>query len=141
MKNELLKEPILIWPKLDQSVLVQTDASNSGIGAILLQERDGINHPVMYASRKLLPRETRYSTIERELLRIIWGIQKFQIYLYGKSFFLQTDHQPLTYLKTAQPDNHCLLKWALISENFNFTIIYVKGSENVIADYLRRSDC
>ena len=59
--------------------LVQTDASNTGIGAVLLQTRGGINHPVMYAIRKLLSRDTRYSAIKRELLGIVWGIQKLQI--------------------------------------------------------------
>jgi hypothetical protein len=140
LKDELLKEPILIWPNMEDDFLVQTDASMTGIGAVLLQKRDGVNHPVMYASRKLLPRETRYSTIERELLGIVWGIQKFQIYLYGKRFFLETDHQALTFLKTAHPDNHRLLRWGLILENYDFTIKYVKGSDNVVADYLSRSE-
>ena len=94
----------------------------------------------MYASRKLLSRETRYSTIERKLLGIIWGIQKFQIYLYGKQFFLETDHEQLTYLRTAQPDNHRLLRWGLILDNYDFTVKYVKGKDNVIADFLSRSE-
>jgi hypothetical protein len=140
LKKELLKGPILIWPNMEQDFIVQTDASGTGIGAVLLQEREGVNHPVMYASRKLLPRETRYSTIERELLGIIWGIQKFQIYLYGRKFQLETDHAPLTYLTTAQPSNGRLLRWGILLSNFSYSIKYVKGSDNVIADYLSRSD-
>ena len=58
--------------------ILQTDASSDGIGAILLQEEEQVKHPVAFASKKLLPRERNYSTIEREALAIVWGIQKFQ---------------------------------------------------------------
>ena len=73
----------------------QTDASNTGIGAILLQEESGIKHPAAFASKKLLTRESHYSTIEKECLAIVWAIQKFQNFLCGKEFILETDHQPL----------------------------------------------
>ena len=138
LKQKLAEGPILIWPDLNKDFFVQSDASGLGLGAVLLQEVDGLKHPVCYASRKLLPRETRYSTIERELLAIVWGIQKFQLYLYGKRFFLETDHQPLTYLYTSQPQNHRLLRWALILQQYDVTVLSIKGSDNHLADFLSR---
>ena len=82
-------------PDFEKQFILRTDAYNSGIGAILLQEESGVKHPVAFASRKLLTRESHYSTIEKECLAIVWAIQKFQNFLYGKEFILETDHQPL----------------------------------------------
>jgi hypothetical protein len=138
LKARLNSEPILKWPNVNEDFYLQTDASGVGIGAVLLQEREGSKHPVLYASRKLLPCEQRYSTIERELLAIVWAIQKFSLYLYGKKFFLETDHEPLVYLRTNQPKNHRLLRWSLILQQYDFTIQSVKGTDNVIADCLSR---
>jgi len=100
-------------PNFEQEFVLQTDASNDAIGAILLREELGIKHPIAFASRKLLPREIHYSTIEKECLAIIWTIQKFQNFLYGKSFILETDHEPLLYLYEAQYKNGRLMRWAL----------------------------
>jgi len=69
--------------------VLQTNASNDGIGAILLLEELGVKHPVAFASTKLLPPEVHYPTIEKECLAIVWAIQKFQNFLYGKSCILK----------------------------------------------------
>jgi len=82
-----MSEPIFIWPNINDDFVVSTDASATGIGAVFTQEKEGVQHPVMYASMNLLDRVTLYSTIERELLAIVWGIQKFQNYLWGIFFF------------------------------------------------------
>ena len=67
-----------------------------------MQEHQGVNHPVAFCSRKFLPREKRYSVIERECLALVWAVQKFQKYLYGVEFILETDHQPLVFLDSAK---------------------------------------
>jgi hypothetical protein len=126
-------------PDLSEPFVLQTDASNQGLGAILLQEVEGVKHPIMFASRKLLPREQNYSTIERECLAIVWGIQKFQVYLYGRQFVLETDHQPLQYLHRTKFENGRLMRWALALQPYRFVIHAIKGSENVGADYLSRN--
>jgi len=114
LKDCLATDPILVWPDMSADFHLQTDASGISVGAVLLQFVNGVKHRVLYASRKLLDRETRYSTIERELLAMVWAVQKFQLYLYRRPFWLETDHQPLVYLNTSQPSNHRLLRWTLI---------------------------
>ena len=138
LKKKLEKEPILHLPDLTLPFILRTDASDVGIGAILLQERDGKKFPIAYASRKLLPREQRYSVMERECLAIIWGTQKFEAYLFGKHFQLETDHQPLKCIAKSKVANARILRWALALQPYRFTITAIKSSENVGADYLSR---
>jgi len=76
LKLAITHPPILRLPNVKESFVLQTDASNEGLGAVLLQEEEGFKHPIAYVSRKLLQREKNYSTIERECLAIVFGIQK-----------------------------------------------------------------
>lgn len=131
--------PILMLPNVNLPFVVSTDASTTGIGACLMQERRGILHPVKYISRKLLDRETRYSTIERECLAIVWAVKKLSRYLLGSKFQLQCDHKCLSYLKTSNFANPRICRWALALQEFIFDINYIKGTENVAADFLSRS--
>ena len=107
LKTKLTTSPILQLPDCTQSFVLRTDASNTGRGAVLLQERDEEDgkFPVAYASRTFLPRERSYATIEKECLAVVWGIQKFEAYLYGREFVLQTDHQSLIYMQRAKMAN------------------------------------
>jgi hypothetical protein len=138
LKRAISSQPILKLPKVQEQFIIQTDASNRGLGAVLLQEWDGVRHPVAYASRKLLPREMNYPIIERECLSIVWGIQKFHNYLYGQSFILETDHQPLSYLNKTEFQNSRIMRWALALQPYRFSVRYIKGSLNVGADFLSR---
>lgn len=140
IRELLSKGPILKLPDLKQPFVVRTDASGRGIGGVLLQEHDGILHPVSYASRKLLDRETRYSTIERECLAVIWTLGKFQRYLWGKTFSLETDHRPLTYLTSSTYKNARIMRWALTLQEYNFVISSIRGEDNIFADILSRSE-
>jgi len=82
LKRRISEPPILRLPDVSKPFMLQIDASHIGIGAVLLQEDSaGEKRPVAFASRMLQPRESRYSTIERECLAIVWGITKFQEYL------------------------------------------------------------
>ncbi|WP_353817132.1 RNase H-like domain-containing protein, partial [Acinetobacter baumannii] len=108
--------PVLHLPDLTQPFVLRTDASDLGLGAVLLQ-RDPKNaetlFPVAYASRKLRPAETHYATSEKECLGLVWAIQKFQLYLYGTHFTVQVDHQPLSFLAASKSLNSRLMRWAL----------------------------
>lgn len=109
LRKLLSEAPILQIADFSEAFVLRTDASDQGLGAVLLQYKGGVLHPVAYASRKLLPREQAYAAIEKECLAIVWAVRRFNFYLYGKRFMVQTDHQPLRYLKEAQFTN----SWAL----------------------------
>ena len=138
LKQSLIGPPVLKLPELDKLFIIRTDASDTGVGAILLQEVDGEKMPVAYASKKLLDREKNYSVIEKECLGVIWGISKFHRYLFGREFVLETDHQPLVYLNKAKMTNSRLMRWALALQPYRMRIQAIPGRENVGADYLSR---
>ena len=135
----LSSEPILRLPDVSKNFLVRTDASSTGIGAVLLQEKQGILYPISFVSRKLMDREQRYSTIERECLAIVWSIKKLDRYLWGKSFTLETDHKPLTYLSSSTFRNSRIMRWSLCLQEFKFEVRPISGPKNIWADLLSRS--
>ena len=88
----LTNDPILQYPDFIKELNLTTDASNFAIGAILSQGPVGQDRPVAYASRTLNQSEQNYSTIEKELLAIVWATKYFRPYLYGRKFKIFTDH-------------------------------------------------
>ena len=140
LKKLLTSKPILRIPDLDKMFVLRTDASDVGIGAMLLQEAEGRLFPVMYASKKLLDRERKYPTIEKECLAIVWAVKKFANYLYGREFVIQTDHQPLVFLNEAKYVNGRIMRWTLFLQNYRYRLEYIRGRDNVGADYLSRLD-
>ena len=109
-----------------------------GLGAVLLQENDGMKFPVMYASRKLHDSEKRYATTEKECLAIIWAVQKFHRYLYGVKFVLETDHEALAYINHAKLSNSRVMRWAMVLQTYRFVVKVIAGKENIGADLLSR---
>ena len=138
LKRLLVAEPILRLPDMTKPFLLRTDASDAGIGAVLLQQHEGKLFPVAYASKKLLPRERNYSIMEKECLAVVWAVKRFNVYLYGAPLVLQTDHQPLAYLNRAKFTNGRITRWALFLQPYSITIEAIKGSQNVGADYMSR---
>ncbi|XP_063590436.1 uncharacterized protein LOC134767369 [Penaeus indicus] len=134
-----LTKPILKLPDINNPFILRTDASEVGLGAVLLQEDADEKLPVAYASRKLSNTEQKYSVIERECLAVVWATKKFYKFLYGREFYLETDHQPLVYLDTAKSLNGRLMRWALALQEYRMIIRYIRGSENVGADFLSRN--
>lgn len=138
LKESLVKGPILRLPDLEKPFVLRTDASDVGLGAVLLQYHDGTPFPIMYASRKLSPAEQNYAVIEKECLAVVWGVGKFYRYLFGRDFTLETDHQPLAYMSKAKVANSRIMRWALSLQPFRMTIRAIRGCDNVGADYLSR---
>ena len=133
------RNPVLILPNINKPFFIQTDASIVGIGAVLLQLQEDCLRPCLFVSRKLLERETRYSTMEKECLAIVWGITRFKRYVLGQRFTLQTDHNPLKFLKTAAQNNSRIHRWTLTLEQFDFTIEHIPGHQNILADFMSRN--
>jgi len=130
---------VLASPNFNRPFILQTDASNVGIGAILSQTDDaGHDKPLAYFSRKLFPRETRYSTTEKECLAVVDGIRHFSIYLTGTHFTVHTDHKCLQYLDRMKDVNGRLTRWSLLLQPYDFTVIHRAGTGNANADGLSR---
>ena len=91
IKRLLTSEPVLQYFDMTKETHLQVDASKSGLGAVLLQD----NKPVAYASRSLTETETNYPQIDKELLAVVFGCERFHNYLYGRQVYIQTDHKPL----------------------------------------------
>ena len=141
LKAALCSEPVLRNPDFNQPFLLQTDASDRAVGAVLSQhDPRGEEHPIAYFSRKLLPRETRYSTIEKECLAIRLATHVFRVYLLGRKFEIQTDHRALEWLDRLKDNNSRLTRWSLALQPYDYTVIYRSGKENANADALSRID-
>jgi hypothetical protein len=137
-KSLLTSSHILQYPDLTQPFNLTTDASNVAIGAVLSQGPIGKDKPVAFASRTLTKSEENYSTIEKELLAIVWACKYFRPYLFGRKFTLYTDHQPLVYVFNLKDPNSRLVRWRLSLEEFDYDIKYRAGKQNVVADGLSR---
>lgn len=120
LKKALCEDVVIHSPVFHRPFILQTDASKTAMGAILTQEDARMDRPVAYASRKLLPVETRYATVERQCLTLCWGVEHFRYYPMGREFTLVTDHAPLKWLSTTKTDNACIMRWALALQPFKF---------------------
>ena len=108
------------------------------MGAVLLQGPETGRHPVAFISRKLYPREVRYSTVEKEALAIKWALDSFRYYLLGREFTLETDHKALQWLERMKDTNGRITRWYLAIQPFRFIIQHIPGKVNCTADYLSR---
>ena len=140
LKDRLCTEPILRSPDFDRQFILQTDASDRGIGAVLSQtDEDGVEHPIAFYSRKLIPREERYSTVEKECFAIKAATHNFRVYLLGRQFTIQTDHRALEWLDRLKDNNARLTRWSLALQPYQFIVKYRAGSANNNADGLSRA--
>ena len=118
LKQLLCAAPVLCSPDFEKQFILQTDASDRGVGAVLSQLDDkGMDHPVAYYSRKLLPREEKYSTVEKECLAVKLGVEAFRVYLLGRPFIVETDHRALEWLDRLKENNMRLTRWSLFLQS------------------------
>lgn len=140
LKNTLCSSPVLRSPDFQRNFILQTDASDRGVGAVLSQrDDDGMDYPIAYFSKKLLPREVRYSTVEKECLAIKLATHAFRVYLLGRSFIIQTDHRSLKWLDQLKDTNSRLTRWSLALQPYCYTVEYRSGASNGNADALSRA--
>ncbi|XP_075779243.1 uncharacterized protein LOC142827525 [Pelodiscus sinensis] len=138
LRDHLTRGPVLAQPDFDRPFILQTDASEVGLGAVLSQEVEGVEHPLLYLSRKLYPRETRYSTIEREALAVKWAVDALRYYLLGSTFLVVTDHAPLRWLQTMKDTNARIMRWYLALQPYSFQVAHRPGKVHGNADFLSR---
>lgn len=137
-KTLLTNDPILQYPDFSKKFILTTDASNLAIGAVLSQGPIGSDKPIAYASRTLNTSEINYSTIEKELLAIVWATKYFRAYLFGRKFKIITDHKPLQWVMNLKEPNSRLTRWRLKLSEYNFSVVYKQGKSNTNADALSR---
>ena len=141
LKRALTSETTLHFPDLRKPFVLECDASDVAIGAVLLQRDDNNNlRPVEYASRLLSPRETRYSVTEREGLGAVWGVKQFRHYLHGQKFKLVTDHSAIRYMMTQLDPKGRMARWVVTLQEFDFEVEHKPGKDNKAADPLSRLD-
>ena len=117
--------PVLRSPDFQKPFVLQTDASDRGVGAVLSQKNEaGDDNPTAHFSKKLQPREERYSTIEKECLAIKLAMQAFRTYLIGRHFTVETDHRSLVWMNKLKDSNSRLTRWSLSMQPFNFTVVH-----------------
>lgn len=138
LKEQMCSGPVLKSPDFTKEFVVQVDASAVGIGAVLAQGEAGEERPIAYLSKKLLPREARYSTVEKEGLAIKWASESLRYYLLGREFLLETDHRALTWIHTMKDHNSRVTRWYLSLQPYQFKVRHRPGPQNKIADYLSR---
>ena len=117
---------------------VMCDASDLAMGAVLGQREDGKPYVIYYASKTLNEAQRNYTTTEKELLAVVFALDKFRAYLVGSSIVVFTDHSALKYLLTKQDAKTRLIRWIILLQEFNLQIQDKKGVENVVADHLSR---
>ena len=136
IKQVIMTLPVLAYFNKTKKHTIQCDSSKKGLGAVLLQE----SKPVMYMSRALTETEQRYSNIERELLTIVFALERLNHYTFGRTITVQSDHQPLQSLwkKSIVSDSPRLQRLLLRLAHYDINMEFLWGKENVIADVLSR---
>lgn len=140
LKAALCNAPILAYPKPTGDYILDTDASNIGIGGVLSQIQDGKEVVISYGSKKLDKQQQRYSVTRRELLAVVTFIHQFRHYLLGKKFHLRTDHGSLRWLFAFKDPQGQVARWLEFLSEYNFEIQHRAGNKHQNADFLSRID-
>ena len=136
IKKLLTEAPVLSYFDPGKMLVIHTDASSKGLGAVLLQDEK----PIAYASRTLTETESRYATIGKEMLAAIFALEKWHQYTYGRRIILYSDHQPLASISKKPLDRAPKrLQVLLRALAYDVEIKYLEGKNNRVADALSRS--
>lgn len=138
IKNALTSPPILQYPDFNQPFIVTVDASNLACGAVLSQQHGDTDLPICFISRAFQKGELNKPIIEKELLAIHFAITYLRPYLFGTHFQVRSDHRPLIFLYNMKNPASKLTRIRLDLEEYDFEVVYIKGSTNVAADALSR---
>ena len=140
--HRLCETPVLSFPDYSKSFILDTDASDTGLGAIISQlDESGHEHVTAYGSRLLCKTERKYCVTRRELLDVVTFVKHFRPYLLGRRFTLRTDHGSLIWLRNFHEPEGQLVHWLETLQEYDFEIIHRKGRLHCNADALSRIPC
>lgn len=138
VKEKLINPPVLAYADYNLQFTVHTDASITGLGAVLYQTQDGNGRVIVYASRGLRPIERNYPAHQLEFLAFKWAVtDKFHDCLYGAKFTVTTDNNSLTYVLSKAKHDAKSHRWVAALSNYDFTISYRAGAQNADADLIK----
>ena len=142
LKQKLTTAPILAYPDRDATFVLDTDASNFGIGAVLSQvSKDGREKVVAYGSRVLSKAERRYCITRRELLAVVHFVRSYRHYLVGHHFIVRSDHAALKWLRSFKEPEGQIARWIETLETYDYTLEHRPGKKHVNADAMSRGPC
>ena len=136
VRGAILSAPMLYHIDYSLPIILRTDASMRGVGAVLVQIKNGRERPICFLSKKLSPAASRWSTIDQEAFAIFYAITSLSHYLRGHKFLVETDHNNLVYIAKSQDGR--VARWRLALQEYDFIVSHIPGSTNVIADALSR---
>ena len=138
IRSRLVKAPIMAKPDWTKEFEIMCDASDYAMGAVLGQKIDKIFRAIYYASKTFNESQENYSTIEKEMLGIVFACEKFKPYLLGSHVIIHIVHAAIKYLMAKKEAKLRLMRWVLLLQEFDLEIKDEKGCDNVIADHLSR---
>ena len=138
LKQKLISAPIITAPNWKLDFELMCDASDYAVGAVLGQRKDKFFYATHYASNVLNETQINYATTEKELLAIVYALEKFRSYLIGSKVIIYTDHAAIKYLLTKSDSKPKLIRWILLLQEFDLEIKDKAGRENLVADHLSR---
>ncbi|XP_035837089.1 uncharacterized protein LOC118485000 [Helianthus annuus] len=138
LKQKLVEAPILQSPNWSLPFEIMCDASDYAVGAVLGQRVDKKPVAIYYASKTLSDAQLNYTTTEKELLAVVYALDKFRAYIWGTKVIVYSDHSAVRYLMDKKDAKPRLIRWVLLLQEFDLEIRDKKGSENVVADHLSR---
>ncbi|CAG2242289.1 unnamed protein product [Mytilus edulis] len=141
LKTTLISAPILAYPTREDLFILDTDASNDGMGAVLSQLQDGVEKVICYFSKTFSRSERKYCVTRRELLAVVASIKHFHHYLYGKYFKVRSDHGALSWLFNFKNPEGQLARWFEVLASYDFKIEHRAGRSHNNADALSRRPC
>ena len=141
LKSKLIQAPIFSFPNFSEPFILDTDASNTAIGAVLSQHIDGQENVVVYASRTLTKSERKYCVTRKELLEMVHFVKYFRHYMYGKRFTVRTDHGSMRWLLNFKNPEGQLARWIEVLSTYDMEIQHRSGTQHKHADALSRHSC